>query len=82
MNAPPIPVTIAGGIVLIWGALNWLSTFLILIPAVGKSMEANPLPVAAQYGIAETSAVLTILLGILILNGLNWARCLVAHGPG
>lgn len=80
MSPRPTSVTVVSVILIILGALGLLSPLALIAqrdnPQVQEAMALNPLPPAAQLTISVVGALVTLVSGIAVLRGQNWARWL------
>lgn len=77
MNQRPTSITVISWILIIIGGISLITTTaMINNPAVQELMAKSPLPIPVQHAISYFGLLITIVCGIAMLKGKNWARLL------
>ncbi|MFC1885371.1 hypothetical protein ACFL2O_11455 [Thermodesulfobacteriota bacterium] len=77
MGQRPISVTIVAWALIVIAVISLLvSPFSLRNPAAKQMMNRSPLPIVLQYTLMFLGLFITLLSGIAILKGKNWARFL------
>lgn len=77
MRKRPTSVTVICFILIALGAISLISSVINLNnPMARDLMGRSPIPIPVQHVIMFTGLLITLLSGILMLKGTNWARML------
>jgi hypothetical protein len=77
MKTRPTSVTVIAWILIVLGALSLVvSVFTIQNPMTQELMAKSPIPVSVQYLMLFAGLLISIVSGIFMLKGANWARML------
>ena len=77
MSVRPKAVTIISWLSIIMGALMLAaSVFSSNNPVIKDAMSQSPVPLSLQYFLSYVGAAVSIVTGIMMLQGKNWARLL------
>jgi hypothetical protein len=77
MKTRPTSVTVISWILIVAGGISLISTTaMINNPMTRELMSKSLLSVPAQYAITYLGLLITIVSGIMMLKGYNWARLL------
>ena len=77
MGKRPISVTIVAWVLIVIAVMSMLvSPFSLRNPAAKQMMSRSPLPFVLQYTFMFLGLLITLVSGIAILKGKNWARFL------
>jgi len=77
MKTRPTSVTVIAWLLIITGGINLITTTVTLgNPNVTAIMSKSLLPIPVQYAVSYLGLFLSIVCGIALLKGCNWARYL------
>ena len=77
MNERPTSITAVSWVLIILGGLSLVTTTaMINNPMVQEMMAKSSIPISVQYALSYVGLLVTIVSGVAILNGQNWARYL------
>lgn len=77
MNQRPTSITVISWILIVIGAISLISTTAMLNNAtVLELMAKSPLPIPVQHALSYAGLLVTIVSGLAMLKGKNWARLL------
>ncbi|MFC1825616.1 hypothetical protein ACFL9T_23130 [Thermodesulfobacteriota bacterium] len=77
MEKRPTSVTVVGWILIIMSGISLITSTLTLnSPATDELMSQSPMPIFLQYAIMYLGLLITLVSGIAMLKGGNWARFL------
>ena len=77
MKERPTSITVIAWILIVMGGISILSTTMYLNNPIAKEiMEKSPIPANVQYVMMYVGLIITIVSGIAMLKGHNWARFL------
>jgi len=77
MKKRPTSVTVVSWILIAVGAISVVTTTITVgNPAALDLMRKSPIPIPVQYAITYIGLLITIVSGIAMLRGCNWARFL------
>jgi glucose dehydrogenase len=75
----PLSVSIIAWFLIVMGAISLISTTVTFNsdnPTVREILSKSPIPISVQLGFAYLGLLITIVCGIAMLKGCNWARYL------
>lgn len=77
MNQRPVSITVISWILIVIGTISLISTTAMLNnAAVLELMAKSPLPIPVQHALSYAGLLVTMVCGIAMLKGKNWARLL------
>jgi hypothetical protein len=77
MNKRPVSVTVIAWIILVSGALSLVTSAVMMKnPLTQELMAKSPIPVPVQYVMLFVGLLVSVISGIFMLKGANWARML------
>jgi hypothetical protein len=85
MNQRPTSITVIAWALIVVNALSLVvNTFTLQRPEAKELMSKSPIPVPVQFAMFYVGSAISIVAGIFMLRGRNWARLLyvIASGLG
>jgi len=85
MNKRPTSITVIAYALIVLSALSLVvSSFSFRLPETKELMSKSPIPVPVQVAMLYIGTTISIVAGIFMLRGRNWARLLyvIASGLG
>jgi hypothetical protein len=77
MNQRPTSITVISWILIVIGMISLITTTaMINNPTAQELMAKSPLPIPVQHALSYIGLLITIVCGIAMLKGKNWARLL------
>jgi hypothetical protein len=77
MNERPKSITVVCWILIAMGGISLVtSIFSFNNPVAQELMSKSPIPISIQYVMMFVGLLITIICGIAMLKGMNWARLL------
>lgn len=77
MKKPPTSISVISWIFIVFGGINLISTTTMTNnPLAQEMMSRIPIPIAVQFAQVYIGIAISIISGILMLKGYNWARYL------
>ena len=77
MKERPTSITVIAWILIVMAGISLItSAFYLNNPTARELMSRNPIPIPVQYLMTYVGLLVTLICGIAMLKGRNWARLL------
>ena len=77
MKKRPTSITVIAWILIVMAGISLItSAFYLNNPTARELMSRNPIPIPVQYLMTYVGLLVTLICGIAMLKGRNWARLL------